>query len=323
MPWGTSSRRCSSAFFADQLGADQPFGLIGHRVGREVLRAFGQIAHQQRPELRKPVPCARAHGHDVVIPRVRKALHQRKQAFSGHEVDLVEHQRLFHLLAAHLRGDGAVLPAHGGCVHHDQQRVNAAERVVHGLDHVFAQAAVRGVQARRVQKHDLAVFVRAYAHDAVARGLGAVGYNGDLLADHGVHQRAFAHVGPAHDGHKSRMKGWHESSSFRISGGSRSGAGTALRPSRTPPAPAPACQSGRSLGPKPWGSKAGKVVSSTSPPPRVSVRQVLGPEAVGEQGRQSGFVHLALAPGDQHPQPRRELVERLAACAAGVGRGAV
>ena len=69
---------------------------------------------------------------------------------------------------------------------------NDSIRVVRGLDHVFAQAAVRGVQARRVQKHDLAVLVRAYAHDAVARGLGAVGYNGDLLADHGVHQRAFA-----------------------------------------------------------------------------------------------------------------------------------
>ena len=199
MPWGTSSRRCSSAF--SRMSSAQ----IGHRVSREVLRPFRQVADQQLLEFLHAVSLGGADGHDVIIPRRLIALHQRQQGFLGQQVDLVEHQRLFHLVAAHVLHDLVIVLAHGGGVHHDDQRVNALQRVLGGLHHVFAQTGAGRVQAGGVQKDNLRVLLRIDAHDAVAGGLGPVGDDGHFFAHHGVHQSAFAHVGATHNGDKTRM----------------------------------------------------------------------------------------------------------------------
>ena len=45
-----------------------------------------------------------------------------------------------------------------------------------------------------------------HANDAVARGLRLGRDNGDFLARQGIEQRAFAHVGPAENGNKSRFQ---------------------------------------------------------------------------------------------------------------------
>lgn len=47
----------------------------------------------------------------------------------------------------------------------------------------------------------------------------------------------------------------------------------------------------------------------------------LGPNPLGSRSRQPCLCAFAFAPGDQHPNVRRKLVQGLAACAAGPGRG--
>ena len=87
-----------------------------------------------------------------------------------------------------------------------QQHVDAVHRVLHALDHVFAQARARLMQTRRIEENNLPALVRRHAHDAVARRLRAVGDDGDLFADHRVHEGGFADVRAADNRGKARKK---------------------------------------------------------------------------------------------------------------------
>src|SRR5699024_7960215 len=62
------------------------------------------------------------------------------------------------------------------------------------------------VQAWGIHKDDLPIRPADHAHDLVAGGLGPVGHNGHLFPHKPVHNAGFSHIGPAHDGHKARMK---------------------------------------------------------------------------------------------------------------------
>ena len=59
-----------------------------------------------------------------------------------------------------------------------------------------------GLEARRVDEHELGLVDGAHAGDAVARGLRLVGGDADLLADQRVQQRRLADVRPADDRHE-------------------------------------------------------------------------------------------------------------------------
>ena len=66
------------------------------------------------------------------------------------------------------------------------------------------------MKSRRVEQHVLRVAAVHHAVDAVARGLGLVGDDGDLLAHKGVGQAGFADVRPSADSDHSGLRFVHD-----------------------------------------------------------------------------------------------------------------
>ena len=192
--------------FADDFRADLAFGLVGHHIIRKIFRPFRQIGNDQLFQLVHALARARADGHDRVVARLGEGLNRCHQPRFLHDIRLVEHQNLLHLAGARFFDNRAILRADFVCVHQHQQHVDAVHRVLHALDHVFAQTRARFMQARRIEEDDLPVLVRRHAHDAVACRLRTVGNDGDLFADHRVHHRGFADVRTADDRGEARKK---------------------------------------------------------------------------------------------------------------------
>ena len=67
------------------------------------------------------------------------------------------------------------------------------------IDHVFAQFVTGLVDARCVEKDELRVFVGTDAEKLIARRLGLVAGDRDLLAQKLVEEGRFSDVGPADD----------------------------------------------------------------------------------------------------------------------------
>ncbi len=95
-------------------------------------------------------------------------------------------------------------------VHQHQNHIPRLERLMNFLQHPTVEVRGRLVNARRVHKDNLRrgmdLLARGHlqhADDAVARRLRFGRDNGDLFARKGVHQRAFAGIGPAENGYKS------------------------------------------------------------------------------------------------------------------------
>ena len=82
----------------------------------------------------------------------------------------------------------------------------SAECVERGLEHIVAQPVLGAGDARRIEQDHLIILPRHDAGDAVARGLGAVGDDADLLPHEQVDERRFADVGRADYGYEARTK---------------------------------------------------------------------------------------------------------------------
>ena len=84
-----------------------------------------------------------------------------------------------------------------------QDHVGVAKRVNRGGAHDLLERDGGLEEAGRVDEHDLGVVEGEDAGDAIARGLGALARNGELLADEPVEERRLTHVRLADDGDES------------------------------------------------------------------------------------------------------------------------
>ena len=75
------------------------------------------------------------------------------------------------------------------------------------VEPVVERVAVAGLEAGGVHEDELAALIGINAGDFVASGLGLLAGDADFLADEVVHQRGFAHVRPANDGHEAAAEG--------------------------------------------------------------------------------------------------------------------
>ena len=117
-----------------------------------------------------------------------------------HGVELVgdQHDRL--VLGQQAQHLGVVQPEAAG-LDDEQHQVHVGQHAVHGaVQRAVQRGVVLGLEAGRVDEHELRLVHRAHAGDAVARRLRLVGRDADLLAHEGVQQRGLAHVGAADDG---------------------------------------------------------------------------------------------------------------------------
>ena len=87
---------------------------------------------------------------------------------------------------------------------HQHDRIDAGEAVGDGPVHRLVQrAAVGGLEAGRVDEHELRIGRGDDAGHAMARGLGLARGDADLLSDQPVEQRGLADVRAADDRHEA------------------------------------------------------------------------------------------------------------------------
>ena len=141
----------------------------------------------------------------------RVLFHQWKRFLRKDEVHLVEDQKRRFRAAANpvQRPPGIVREGGFSGIHHEKQDVRIGYGAVHVVHHLLVEEIPGADDPRRVQKHDLAHFIRMDAQDAVSRRTRPLCNDRQLPAKDVVHQRRLAHVRRANDGHvAASVAGW-------------------------------------------------------------------------------------------------------------------
>ena len=197
--------------------------LIGDHVLWEELGPLGQKPVQYVQQLLHPLAGPgrdRDHGGELMgLPVGLDDLQQLLLVLQGvHLVD-DQHRGAAQGLDA---GDELRLRAAdvGDGLHQQHDRVHVGHALLHHVHHVVPQAGACLVQARRIQKDELALPPVQNGADPVPGGLGLVGDDGHLLPHQGIGQGGLAHVGAAYNRDHSRFFDGHSvcSSTF-FSGG--------------------------------------------------------------------------------------------------------
>ena len=199
--------------FAHDLAHDLTVGLVSrHAVGEE-LRALRGVLTELVHQIVQPLVRARGNG-DNGVKRIRLAVGRNdgeQVVLFLDSVDLVDAQNRRQVRSLDLFDE---LGFRDADVRHwlneQQHRVHVRDGFARDLDHVVAQAVARLVESRRVEQHVLRVAAVHHAVNAVARGLGLVRHDGDLLAHKGVRQAGFADVRPSADSDHSGFRFVHD-----------------------------------------------------------------------------------------------------------------
>ena len=195
-------------FFPNHFSRKKPFGLVRQFV-------FWKIRWVQRQQFKNTVKYLLGIG-----------LVERRNRNNGRRVKFFLPIRYFllDLLVSGLvnfidKYDYRAVGAGQGCervvfvvffknIGHKQHHVSIFERAVHKFHHGFVELVHGLDNARRVRINQLKLGIVVNtvqdAHDAVARGLGFGGNNGEPLAHQHIHQSGLAHIGLAYDTYKTR-----------------------------------------------------------------------------------------------------------------------
>ena len=187
--------------FADDLGHDLLFGHIGRNALREHERPRLCKALADLHQAVQPVVPLCADGNDVrKVQQILIGRDDRQQRFLFHGIDLVDDQNGRNLCFPDLLNQLLLLRA-DVCDRLNQQNdgVDVGDRLVDDVHHVVAELRARAMEARGVDEDELRIAAVDDGADAVARGLGFMGYDGDLLADERVGKRGLADIRPPGD----------------------------------------------------------------------------------------------------------------------------
>ena len=195
--------------FAHDFGGQEAGRAIGYRVFGVERHTFGQVGAQPGEQLADAQPMFGAHGFRA--SKIKLSAHGFDKFFQFGlalgAVDFVHHEddgQVFGQQADH----GAVGFAETHGFHHESHHIYAAEGFGNVLvEPVVERVAVAGLEAGGVHEDELAALIGINAGDFVASGLGLFAGDADFLADEVVHQRGFAHVRPANDGHEAAAEG--------------------------------------------------------------------------------------------------------------------
>ena len=191
-------------FLPHNLSAYLPVRLIrGHAIG-EQLRPLLCIARKQSQQLLQSIPGPGGNGHNGGKPVVCFAVggnHRQQVVLFGHGVNFVDAQNARQLLLLNTLQQNLLRLAHMSNRLHQQQRtLHICQAFPHHLHHIISQPGAGLVQAGGVQQHKLGVPPVHHAVNAVAGGLGLVGYDGNFLPHQSVGEAGLAHIGPSADG---------------------------------------------------------------------------------------------------------------------------
>ena len=192
---------------ADQLGHEEPLGLIGEVVLGVDRITFRQVRQQHRFQAIDALAGQRRDRDQVGKADLFLVLRQpRQQGRLVSNVNLVEYQDArHHGVANHIHQEAIAAAAGLAAIDDDGNDIGFTECVECGIDHPHVQAMQGLVDTRGIQEHDLATRILAHAGNAIAGGLGLVRDNRDLLPDQPVEQRGLARIGPADQRHKTGL----------------------------------------------------------------------------------------------------------------------
>ena len=229
-----SGRDVNEALLAAALV--EHFHLHGSRVGKlfagvlenlftddfgnqEALRLIRQVVIGQCPSLlRDPLDDVGDQGIDVVASLGRYGNHcfidpfpvvsfnDRKDAAFVDQIDLVQDQQPGLGSRTH-RLQCKEFPLSKGLryVNHMDQDVDFQKRLIDDFHHALVEKEARAVDSRRVDENNLGRVFDPYSQDSVARGLGLVTDNRDLLTNEKVEKRGFAGIGAANQSNVTRF----------------------------------------------------------------------------------------------------------------------
>ena len=188
---------------ADNLGDEEPLGVLAHRVLGVQCGPIGKVRHA--PLLHRLVshPGERAHGEHALHARggLELAL-QRLDLVNLEQVALVDdhaHRRGVPALGREKTLEASERVPRG--VHDDEDDVRVGHRAAHRPEHHLVELVELLLHhPGRVEQHHLEILLGDDAEDPVSRGLGLVRDDAELHPDELVEQRGFARVGAADDG---------------------------------------------------------------------------------------------------------------------------
>ena len=193
--------------FPHDLADHEPRGLVRDDVVGKERFPLGQIFNDEFFEFGQIFAPARRNGHDVAPdPPFEERFCVGGDLLFGHDVRLcvcddhryAERKIMFHQGNVRLRDP--FVP-----VVHEQDKVDVLCGRLRRPHHHRRERVARFIDAGRVRKYDLRALFVEDAEDAVARGLGFGGYDGDFFADEHVHERAFSCICFADDGDRSAL----------------------------------------------------------------------------------------------------------------------
>ena len=188
--------------FADQLGADLLFRLVGRHALREERRGLHGELIELLEKLLHAVAGLGGDGDDGV-KGIRFAVERDdgKELFRLNGIELVDgkHRRAVCRLDA--CDQLALLRSErGDRLHNEHDGVHIRDALAHDIHHIVAKAGARLMEAGGIKKYELRLPALAHGGDAVSRRLRFVGYDGDLLSGESVRQGGLADVGPSANG---------------------------------------------------------------------------------------------------------------------------
>src|SRR3984893_4698469 len=193
--------------FPDDLGREEPLGLIGQEVLRIQPVAVGEPMDEAAFQPVDVVPRRRRDRHDLGELRHPGVLvdHRQQPGFPD-QIDLVENQeedrkralrKIDHVLVA-------LAMALAG-VHHQPEDVHLADRLDRRVDHPSVHPVQRAMDSGRVQEHHLGIRVVPDAENPGARRLGLVRDDGELGPDETIEERRLAGIWPADERYEAGL----------------------------------------------------------------------------------------------------------------------
>ena len=161
-------------FFAHDFGDHKAFALVRNDVLLKDFLSLGHGRYEKFFQTLDVLPLSRGYGKHVEIdPRFGKPRHIEGNVFPGHDIGFRighGHGNPQRLVFAY---QGKVLLAHALMpVQHVQNKIHRLRAFLRRVHHHVRQGVFRPIDARRIHKHDLVVFLGQNAEDSVPRGLG-------------------------------------------------------------------------------------------------------------------------------------------------------
>ena len=200
--------QASERFFPDDLAGDLPHGLICHGIFVIEGMPFRKTGFNRFQNTLCVDVSQSGYRYDLV-KRIKTAVqvHKARKFFPVHGINLVHDKNHRFSGKFQLAGNEFLtLAAEITRLYQPENHIHLGQDSEGDFIHIFAQTVLRLVDARGIQKNNLAAFIRINRLDSAAGRLRFPGSDRDLLSDQVIHESGFPHIRTSGYSDKSALK---------------------------------------------------------------------------------------------------------------------